>query len=266
MREMPIPWCFPYCFAGDILKIFKGSGNSNDLKPQILECEKTWVFATLMFVAGFYGAYTYTIRGGVFCNAQTANFIFMAMELAKGQLLGAFYYFIPMFAYLAGVIVSESIPSTIKKSGFIRWDTLLVFIEIIMVVIIGFLPETAPFQISQIAINVICAMQYNTFRQTNGIPMATTFCTNHLRQTGVAVVKVIKHKNDRNENIKVFLSHILMLFVFVCGGVVSAGFCYRISGKAIWIALIPLIVVFVRLLYVDIKNENNSLYKTPKGH
>lgn len=240
--------------------------NSDTEKSPILECEKTWVFAVLMFVAGFYGAYTYSIRGGVFCNAQTANFIFMAIKLAKGEWLGGFYYFIPMFSYLVGTIVSESIPSTIKKSGFIRWDTLLVFIEIIIVVFIGFLPETAPFQISQIAINFICSMQYNTFRQSDGIPMATTFCTNHVRQTGVSIVKIVKRKGDMSENIKRFVSHILMLFVFVCGGIVSASFCNIIMGKAIWIALIPLIIVFIRLLYVDIKNENNSLSITPKGH
>ena len=30
-------------------------------------------------------------------------------------------------------------------------------------------------------------MQYNTFRQAHGIPMATTFCTNHIRQAGVSL-------------------------------------------------------------------------------
>ena len=49
-----------------------------------LECEKEWVFDTLIFVAGFYGAFTYSIRGGVFCNAQTANFVLFAMEIGKG--------------------------------------------------------------------------------------------------------------------------------------------------------------------------------------
>ena len=48
-----------------------------------LECEKKWVFLTLMGVAGFYGAFTYSIRGGVFCNAQTANFVLFAMALGN---------------------------------------------------------------------------------------------------------------------------------------------------------------------------------------
>ena len=40
---------------------------------EYLECERHWVFALLIFVGGFYGVYTYLLRGGVFCNAQTAN-------------------------------------------------------------------------------------------------------------------------------------------------------------------------------------------------
>lgn len=32
-----------------------------------LECEKRWVFGLLMLVGGFFGGFTYTIRGGVFC-------------------------------------------------------------------------------------------------------------------------------------------------------------------------------------------------------
>ena len=38
---------------------------------EYLECEKRWVFLLLMMVGGFFGGFTYSIRGGVFCNAQT---------------------------------------------------------------------------------------------------------------------------------------------------------------------------------------------------
>ena len=38
-----------------------------------------------MGVAGFYGAFTYSIRGGVFCNAQTANFVLFAMAWAMAN-------------------------------------------------------------------------------------------------------------------------------------------------------------------------------------
>ena len=35
-----------------------------------LMCERRWVYHLLMIAAGIFGAYTYLLRGGVFCNAQ----------------------------------------------------------------------------------------------------------------------------------------------------------------------------------------------------
>ena len=72
-----------------------------------LECERWRVFAVLMVAAGFLGAFTYCLSGGVFCNAQTGNFLLMAIELADGNLRRAAYYLIPIAAYFFGAVVSE---------------------------------------------------------------------------------------------------------------------------------------------------------------
>ena len=45
--------------------------NSPAAKNTFLECERDIVFILMMLVAGYFGAFTYSIRGGVFCNAQT---------------------------------------------------------------------------------------------------------------------------------------------------------------------------------------------------
>ncbi|MDE5779764.1 MAG: DUF1275 domain-containing protein [Lachnospiraceae bacterium] len=234
-------------------------------KENYLECEKWWIFALLMFVGGFYGAYTYSIRGGVFCNAQTANFVLFAMAVGNGKWSNAFYYFIPMTAYLLGAVVSEAVPKPIKKRRLIRWDTLLILIEMITVIILGILPERIPFQVSQIAINFICSMQYNTFRQAQGVPMATTFCTNHLRQTGVAIVKTVQKHGEKTQ-LNRALNHFKMLLVFVLGGILSTILCRLFEGKAIWGALVPLGIVFIDLLYADLKKEHEYIEKTPHGH
>ncbi len=239
-------------------------GNTKD-RENYLECEKWWIFALLMLVGGFYGAYTYSIRGGVFCNAQTANFVLFAMAVGNGKWHNAVYYLIPMSAYLLGAIVSEAVPRPIKRRHLIRWDTLLILIEMITVVLLGFLPESTPFQVSQVAINFICSMQYNTFRQAEGIPMATTFCTNHLRQTGVAIVKAVR-KNGDKEQVSRIANHFLMLLVFVAGGIFSTILCGYLKGKAIWGALIPLLIVFIDLLYADLKKERDYIEATPHGH
>lgn len=236
-----------------------------DQEFEYLECEKRHVFFLLMFVGGFLGAFTYSIRGGVFCNAQTANFVLMGMAIGNQQWLKALYYLVPMSAYLLGTILSEALPSPIKKRKIIRWDTLLIGIEIIVIFILGLLPETAPFQISQIAINLIMSMQYNTFRQARGIPMATTFCTNHIRQVGVHLYKTIHHHNDPKDRMR-FLIHLGMLLTFVSGAIVSTALCRLFLGKAIWFALIPLGILFVQLLRADLIEEKDFFHMIPKGH
>ena len=233
-------------------------------EASFLECERWWIFVILMTAAGWLGAFTYTLRGNVFCNAQTGNFVLLAMALGNAQWGRAGYLLIPISSYFIGTVISEILPNLVKKTKVLRWDTILIGIEIIVIVILGFLPESAPYQISQVAINFICSMQYNTFRQAQGIPMATTFCTNHVRQTSVHLVKWIKNKNP--ESLMRFSRHALMIAAFVFGGVVSACMCSLFLGKAVWGAAIVLFIGFADLLYADLKTEKGQLYRKPRGH
>ncbi len=233
---------------------------------EYLECERWWVFALLMLVGGYFGAFTYTLRGGVFCNAQTANFVLFAMAIGTADWAHARYLLLPMTAYLMGAFLSESIAFRIKKFHFIRWDTLLVMLEMLTVGFLGALPEAAPYQITQVLINLICSMQYNTFRQAQGVPMATTFCTNHLRQTGVALCKALRHRRDSAKYWKRMLEHLGMLCMFVTGGILAAILCRVLSGRAIWVTLIPLGVVLADLLYADRRKERGRLDQIPHGH
>jgi len=231
---------------------------------QYLTCEKRHTFLILMGVAGYFGAFTYSIRGGVFCNAQTANFVLFAMALGNAQWSRALYFLIPMSAYFLGSVLSEALPNRVKSSGVMRWDTLFVLVEMCAVVFLGFLPESAPVQISQVLINFICSMQYNTFRQARGIPMATTFCTNHWRQVAIAATKAVRHR-DKSYLPRMFL-HLGMLSTFVIGGVISTVLCNLIQGKAIFFTLIPLGFTFCDLLYADRKREKDALQQKPHGH
>ena len=233
-------------------------------EKSFLECERWWIFAILMTEAGYLGAFTYSIRGGVFCNAQTGNFVLLAMALGNADWGRAGYLLIPISAYFLGSIISEILPNLVKKTNILRWDTMLIGIEIIVIILLGFLPETAPYQISQVAINFICSMQYNTFRQAQGIPMATTFCTNHVRQTSIHFTKWLKHKTP--ESLMRFSRHALMLLVFVFGGVISTVMCRLFMGRAVWGAALILFIGFIDLLYADLKTEKGQLDRKPRGH
>ncbi len=218
------------------------------------EYEKRWVFALLIFVAGFYGGYTLCVRGGVFCNGQTGNIALLGVALGGGDWQRALYYLIPISAYLLGIMVSETIPHHVRWFR-LRWDTLLTLIEIGLVTIMGFIPATAPHQICQVIINFICAMQYNTFRRAEGLSMATTFCVNHIRVMGISLTQLLSRKNRQPESAAQFRAHGLMILCFLVGAV-SAGFLCRIFDvRAIWWMLLPLVILFLDLLLADMKTS-----------
>lgn len=239
--------------------------HKNEKETIFLECERWWIFACMMFVGGYYGAYTYNCRGGVFCNAQTANFVLFGSSVGHGDWSKALYYLIPMAAYLGGTIISQYLPTKVKKVTHVRWDTAFVGFEILIVLILGFIPESAPVQISQVIVNFICSMQYNTFRRAENIPTATTFCTSHVRETGVNLVKWAKHREEK-KFLKLSLFHAGMIGVFVAGVIASTLLCNFFGVKGILFAEIVLVYVFADLLHADLTTEKDLLFKVPKGH
>ena len=231
-----------------------------------LECEKRWIFRLLMLVGGFYGGYALTVRGGVFANAQTANLALLAVNLGTGNWEKALYYLIPIFAYLTGTVVSEAVPKPLRRISPLRWDTVLILIEIAVVMILGFIPASVPHQISQVTISFICAMQYNTFRQAEGIPMATVFCTDHMRQFGSSLTKWLRKDDNAVAMREKTIAHARMLLCFAAGAL-SAALLSGVTGvKTIWFALLPLSILFAELLKADLTKEKDLLEMTPRGH
>ena len=217
-------------------------------EPHYLTCERNWVYFTLIAVAGFWGAYTYLLRGNVFCNAQTGNVVLMGLALGSAEWAKAGYYLVPISAYILGAFV-------------------LMLIEMIAVLGLGFLPETAPVQICQVVINFVASMQYNTFRQAEGVPVATTFATNHIRQIGVGLAKELRHRHSADKSHRRKLArHCGMLFFFILGAVTGTVFCHLLGGRAIWLTMIPLGIIFLTLLHADRTTEKELVEQKPAGH
>lgn len=237
-----------------------------EAKRPYLECEKQWVFRLLMIVAGFYGGYTLVVRGGVFSNAQTGNLALFAVAVGKGNWNDALYYLIPMAGYILGSIAAEILPKPFRKVHFMRWDTALTLFEIMAVIVMGFIPATAPHQICQLLVNFICAMQYNTFRQAEGIAMATTFCTNHIRQLSHNLSRMWKPAGGGAEARRKAWAHGAMVLCFMGGVAAATVACRFLDVKAIWLSLIPLLILFVDLLHADLTKEKDLLAVPPSGH
>lgn len=214
--------------------------------------ENRWIYRILMFVGGFYGGYAILMRGGAFSNAQTGNVVYMALELGEGNWGKAFYYLIPITAYMSGSLVSELIPKTLRSRSGIHWTTIMLGMELIAVAVMGFIPATAPHQICQITINFICAMRFQTFRGAEGNPMATIFCTNIIRQIGVDLAGIFGKSGNGRKLLRKVCVYALMLLFFATGVVCAVLSCRWIGTYAVWLNLIPLAVVFAALLRADL--------------
>lgn len=257
-----------FCYNGEQKEEnmkYKNKYHKEQREIGYLECEKRWVYILLMMSAGYLGAFTFNLRGGVFCNAQTGNMVLMAIELGRANWMKALYYLIPLCAYIAGAVISEWLPERVNRLHMLRWDTILISFEIIAIFLLGLLPESAPFQISQITINFICSMQYNTFRQAQRVPMATTFCTNHVRQIGIHLVKWRTDKTDIASRNRILI-HITMLAVFVAGGILSTAFGTYFYGKTVWGACVLLGIIWIALIHADLTTEKDMMDRKPAGH
>lgn len=150
-------------------------------------------------------AYTYLLKGGVFCNAQTGNVAMMGVKFAQGNYIGAVYYLIPLTFYALGITLTVRGPIHIRTGRYVRaihrnqassaqgyyltWEVLYIFVQMAIFVVLALLPERLPDACWHVPITFLCAMQYNTFNQFHGVTLATTFCTNNLRQTAIRINK-----------------------------------------------------------------------------
>lgn len=151
-----------------------------------------------------------------------------------------------------------------KRLGFLRWDTYLIIFETAVLFLLGFIPLSMPHQVVQVIVNFIASMQYNTFRQAEGIPMATTFCTNHIRQIGVGLAKAAR-KGD-SLALRRGLIHAGMVLAFFAGAALLTFLCPILEERAVWAALVPMGIVLVKLIRADLGAEHDLLDRKPCGH
>ena len=72
----------------------------------------------MSLLAGYLEAYTYSLRGNVFCNGQTSNIALMMINFFRGNTAKALYYPIPILAFFFGTVFASFLRSHRFK---LRW-------------------------------------------------------------------------------------------------------------------------------------------------
>ncbi len=213
--------------------------------------ETLHVGALLTIVGGYFDAYTYITRGGVFANAQTGNIVLLGLSLAEGNFLKALSYFIPILAFVLGVFTAEFIHKRSKKLP-LHWQQLVIALEIITVIVVAFMP-TSPVgmyssnMFANVIISFVCSLQVQAFRKIHGITCATTMCTGNLRSGTDLLVKYQTEKNK--QYLKDGLKYYAINLFFVLGAIISVFITKQFGGISVIFCLFPLILVFALMFF-----------------
>ncbi len=210
----------------------------------------------LAIVGGFLDSYTFVGRGGIFANAQTGNIVLLGLALSKGNLLQALLHLAPIFAFVLGVIVAE----TIKKSppGLFKHDSarVILFLEIAVLFIIGFIPDTVPNIFVTVTISFVASVQVSTFRKLHDYPYSTTMSTGNLYSASQATFIAFTNK-DRKAALKA-IGYFTIIFSFLSGAILGGFATSFIGVKAIWGAAIVLLFAVLLLSIDESKSKNKG--------
>nr|UWI50854.1 DUF1275 domain-containing protein [Clostridioides difficile] len=205
--------------------------------------ESFFLCALLAITGGFLDIYTYVVRGKVFANAQTGNIVLFGLNIAEGNIKKSFYYFIPILAFILGVLIAEQIRKHFKSNRKIHWRQVIIGIEMITILIVSFIPQGKFNMFVNVAISFICSMQVESFRKVNGNTFATTMCTGNLRSATETLFHYVQTKNIFM--IKKSLQYYAIIVFFILGAILGTIFTKIFVEKSILICFFILSVVFI---------------------
>ncbi|MBW6408718.1 YoaK family protein [Clostridium weizhouense] len=199
----------------------------------------------LAMVGGFLDAYTFVCRGGVFANAETGNIVLVGVAATNGNWKGAIMAFLPILAFIIGVIVAERIKEIKASAYFINVDSdrAILIIEIIVLFIIGFIPITAPNIFVTTTISFVSSVQISSFRKLVDSPYSTTMCTGNLRSASQAAYMAFRKKD--NIYVVKLIRYCIILFSFLTGACLGGVSTIKVGVKSVWISAFILICAVI---------------------
>jgi uncharacterized membrane protein YoaK (UPF0700 family) len=197
------------------------------------------ICALLSFSGGLQDAYTYNVRGHVFANAQTGNVVLMSQNLMTGSWHTGLRYLLPLVAFAAGIFIAERVENRFKESKRLHWRQIVLLIEIVMLIVVGFLPESLNMA-ANVLVSLSCAMQVQTFRTVHGFGYASTMCIGNLRSGTESLSKFLRDRE--REQLYKALHFFGIIVIFAVGAGVGGVLSERYSLGTIWLSAMLLVI------------------------
>ena len=211
-----------------------------------IQTSETFVLSAILAMSGgFQDAYTYNVRKEVFSNAQTGNIVLMSQHIMMGELMKGLSYLFPVVAFALGVLVAERIGHRYKGAKRIHWRQIIVAIEIVVLLAVGFIPERYD-MLATMLVSFSCSMQVQAFRKVNGYGYASTMCIGNLRSGTESLSIYLREK--QHGALKKAAHYYGIIFIFAIGAGIGGICSLHIGIRAIWISSILLAVVCAMMI------------------
>lgn len=215
-------------------------------KQQVQMSESFINSAVLAISGGFQDAYTYFTRDKVFSNAQTGNVVLMSQNFMMGDWRDGLKYLFPFLAFGFGVFVTEQINAKFKMSKKLHWRQIILLIEILILVIVGFIPESLN-MVATVLVSFSCAMQVQAFRKVNGFAYASTMCIGNLR-SGTDALSVFVRERKIGQLVK-SLHYYGIIFFFAIGAGIGGNLSSSWGIHTIWVSCVILLISMLLMWY-----------------
>ncbi len=201
----------------------------------------------LTFIGGFLDAYCVILRGGVFASAQTGNIVFIGVDIAINQWSQLPEKIMPIIAFGIGVIIVQLARRHFNTARLNIWRLWLLALQIIVLIIVGFLSTAVPNMIVTTMLSMSMATQLASYSTVNGYPYANTFTTGNYRKLVENCYLFIATKEKKYQQKAKYFGLIVGSFFI---GTIGSGFLVKvINVRAAWLAAALLAIFFALQLY-----------------
>lgn len=219
---------------------------NKEKQKKIFQTSETFLLSAILALSGgFQDSYTYNVRDNVFANAQTGNVVLMSQHLMMGDWFKGLQYLLPVVSFALGVLVAEQIGNKYKKSVRIHWRQIIVVMEILILLAVGFIPSRYN-MLANMLVSFSCSMQVQTFRKVRGYAYASTMCIGNLRSGTDSISKYIRSRNP--EDLFKALHYYGIIFIFAIGAGIGGVLSNYVGFRAIWISAGLLMIVCLMMI------------------
>ena len=210
------------------------------------QMSETFLLGIILAIAGgFLDAYTYLARGHVFANTQTGNIVLLGVNLAEGSFIKASYYIIPIMAFTVGVVIAETIRNRHIETDNLHWRQIVIVVEIIVLIIVAFIPYGQWNTIANALVSLVCSMQVQSFRKFDDNLFATTMCTGNLRS---GAEHMIRYRQTKDRNLlSRGMQYYGIIISFIIGAALGVWFTSRLDTYAVMVCCIFLTMAFIMM-------------------